>query len=396
MTTDRHDDDLTAILQAARSAPRRGWRERALARMRGVRPRRSRRWVLAFVVAGILLLGGIGVVAGVIPLFVEGELYFRSANAGPGWTDVTGISILSGDSERSDGFPTSDGDASPVSDEMVWSDFASPWPHYRGDIWKAHRDGSGAVNLTELAGLGGMNCRPRWSPDGSMILFQHSDPEPGEYACEVGWHLWVMGADGSGAHRLTPEGTPPTENGTWSPDGLWILCQIGDAEAEYSGAAKIHISGADIRPLPSVGADARWSPDGSWIASSRTEEGELEGEPGYWRQLLLTDAEGGGPEALIEQFIVEAELAANYPNEEQLASNPDFDWLGDVRTWVGPRDPTWSPGGDKIAFLAAMPFDAYGPYYRNQVEIWIYDLETDEAVQVTYDDVAQYSPRWQR
>ena len=42
-----------------------------------------------------------------------------------------------------------------------------------------------------------------------------------------------------------------------------------------------------------------------------------------------------------------------------------------------------------------MPFDPYGPYYRNQVEVWMYDLETDELAQMTDDDVAQYAPRWE-
>ena len=48
----------------------------------------------------------------------------------------------------------------------------------------------------------------------------------------------------------------------------------------------------------------------------------------------------------------------------------------------------------RLAFLAAMPFDAAGPYYRQQVEVWIYDLATDELHQITEDDVAQYSLVW--
>jgi len=47
---------------------------------------------------------------------------------------------------------------------------------------------------------------PAWSPDGTQIVHWH------------GGELWVMGADGSGAHSLNVEGWSPA----WSPDGSTI------------------------------------------------------------------------------------------------------------------------------------------------------------------------------
>jgi len=61
---------------------------------------------------------------------------------------------------------------------------------------------------------------------------------------------------------------------------------------------------------------------------------------------------------------------------------------------VGPHDPVWSPGSDKIAFLAALPFDPEGPYFWKQVEVWIYDLAADELIRVTDDEVEQTSLSW--
>jgi Tol biopolymer transport system component len=55
----------------------------------------------------------------------------------------------------------------------------------------------------------------------------------------------------------------------------------------------------------------------------------------------------------------------------------------------------WSPRGDKIAFLAALPYDPFGPYHRQQVDVWIYDLNSDEVIQVTDDDLGQYSLLWE-
>jgi Tol biopolymer transport system component len=77
-----------------------------------------------------------------------------------------------------------------------------------------------------------------------------------------------------------------------------------------------------------------------------------------------------------------------------LSSHPDFDWHNDVLAWVGPREPAWSPDGNKIAFLAALPFEPDGLYYKNQLEIWVYDLRDDELTQITDDDVAQHWIRW--
>ncbi len=61
---------------------------------------------------------------------------------------------------------------------------------------------------------------------------------------------------------------------------------------------------------------------------------------------------------------------------------------------MGPREPVWSPGSDKIAFLAALPFDPEGPYFRKQVEVWVYDLTADELIRVTDDDIEQTSLTW--
>jgi hypothetical protein len=47
------------------------------------------------------------------------------------------------------------------------------------------------------------------------------------------------------------------------------------------------------------------------------------------------------------------------------------------------------------AFFAALPFDPDGPYYMNQVEVWVHDLNTDELIRVTNDDVRQHALIWE-
>ena len=56
--------------------------------------------------------------------------------------------------------------------------------------------------------------------------------------------------------------------------------------------------------------------------------------------------------------------------------------------------PVWSPRSDQIAFLAAFPFDPDGLFFKDQIEVWVYDLNTDELIRVTHDDVGQHALSW--
>ena len=87
------------------------------------------------------------------------------------------------------------------------------------NIWRSDADGSGPhVRLTRTRKLD--ENWPSWSPDGRHVAFFRGDERSPWY--QSGWgHIWIMDADGSNKHRLTPKGgldvTP-----VWSPDGKKI------------------------------------------------------------------------------------------------------------------------------------------------------------------------------
>ncbi len=350
------------------------------------------------IVAGlsVLLLGGVAVATGILWLPDEGTLYFSGAVETP----VTGIvtnsvrHLLTPSGIKTSEPPAFDADLSPSGNEWVYS-LMYDWPPLEEQIVRQDRNGNNMAVLTERAELGGVNCLPRWSPDGEMIVFQHADPPNGEIPCHAGFSIWVMNADGSGAHRVTPQDSLPMWEASWSPDGSQILCNTytGDFDNQEQ-AVLMAVQDAIVLMLPNVGSTAVFSPDGTKIASQGRERGEQNGQPGVWEQLLITDADGGNPKILVQQFLVDAELEARYPTEEQLAAIPDYNWLEGAKDWAGPHHPTWSPRGDKIAFLAALPYDPSGPDTRQQTDVWIYDLNNNQLIQVTDDDLGQFSLRW--
>ncbi|HUU55209.1 MAG TPA: PxKF domain-containing protein [Armatimonadota bacterium] len=291
-----------------------------------------------------------------------------------------------------------DGTMSPHADQVAYvvevlGDEPYPFCLYLSDISKADIDGSNPVDVTGPLGPGGINCNPRWSPDASMITFQHCDPpgpgEEGLMPCERGFEVWVINSDGADPHRVTPEGLLGWEiSPHWSPNGYRILF-----EAPGSGAFTIDIDGNDLQAVPNVGGGADWSPDGSHIVSSIIWDDVVNDEPGVWRQLVLSKADGSDPQVLVERFVTDADVQTHLDSLGPL-DPPDIDWFGDVRWWVGPLAPEWSPLGDRIVFTAAMPFNPSGPHYNAQADLWVYELGTGDLTKITDDPLTEGWVTW--
>jgi len=186
-----------------------------------------------------------------------------------------------------------------------------------------------------------------------------------------------MNADGSGAYQIRPEskggGTPVS----WSPNGYRLLSYLAGI-----GHATFDIDGTDVQYVPNVDGAPRWSPDGSKIVSSWTVWDVVGGEPGVWRQIVVTNADGSDPQVLVEQFLSDADINL-YLSIPGNIREPLGDTFGGVQWWIGPTYPRWSPSGDRIVFLAGMPFDPLGPYYKFQGELWVYELGTSDLTRIT-------------
>jgi eukaryotic-like serine/threonine-protein kinase len=98
---------------------------------------------------------------------------------------------------------------------------------------------------------------PRYTPDGSSILFQTWGSEPRR--------IWRVPREGGQAVALMPPRGEHDEYADVSPDGRWLAF----ARTE-EGKVRVHIApaaGGEVRRLTDAPSTTpRWSPDGQWIA----------------------------------------------------------------------------------------------------------------------------------
>ena len=81
-----------------------------------------------------------------------------------------------------------------------------------GDLYTIPVAGGKATRIT--SGMA-WDCMPRWSPDGKTIAFI-SDRDGGD-------NLWLVNADGTGAHRITREVDNALSSPAWTPDGQYLV-----------------------------------------------------------------------------------------------------------------------------------------------------------------------------
>jgi len=132
------------------------------------------------------------------------------------------------------------------------------------DIYTANLDGTEKKQLTQGQSY---NWLPRWSPDGTKLMFETMRNESPTNHVQNGGHrdVYVMDSNGTNQTNLTVNayGHHPS----WSPDGKFIayMAHGGVWVMNADGSAKQNISHGKTRDSEPV-----WSPDGQWIAFTRT------------------------------------------------------------------------------------------------------------------------------
>jgi hypothetical protein len=177
----------------------------------------------------------------------------------------------------------------------------------RSQIGIANADGSNETQLTSDAGNGA--SAPAISPDGTKIAFsssQDGDPE-----------IYVMNLDGTGRTQLTANTIDDTDP-AWSPDGTQL------AFVRNSEIYRMNASGLGSPTQLTNDTVPDWNPDWS-VTGKIAFTAEYSPAPGFirWDIFSMNAADGSSMTNLTNGAV----SGANY-------------------------DPSWSPDGSKIAFIA--------------------------------------------
>ena len=220
-----------------------------------------------------------------------------------------------------------------------------------GDIYKMPIGGGQAKVLRE--GLA-WEVQPRFSPDGSKILFT-SDAGGGDNA-------WVMNVDGSDAKQITKEKFRLLNNAVWMPDNQYIVARKHFTSQRSLGAGELwlyHISGGSGVQLTKRKNDQQdvnepcISPDGRYVYFSE------DVYPGGFFQY------NKDPNSQI--FVIK-----RYDREK-----------GKIETIVrgpgGAVRPQISNDGKKLAFIRRV---------RTKTVLFVHDLETGEEYPI-YDGLSK-------
>ena len=124
-------------------------------------------------------------------------------------------------------------------------------------IFVMNPDGTDVKELTHNAATS--SSRPVWSPDGTEIAYQSL--VMGQLPSST---IWVMNADGSGAHQVTSG--PTDDSPDWSPDGSKI---VFSRAGTGGGLYYVNADGIGTPTQLTSGVfdrDPSWSPDGTQIA----------------------------------------------------------------------------------------------------------------------------------
>jgi serine/threonine protein kinase/Tol biopolymer transport system component len=129
-----------------------------------------------------------------------------------------------------------------------------------GTLWTSHVDGSQQLQLTYPPDRA---ILPRWSPDGTQIVFMQAQAgKP--------WKAVLVPSQGGNPQELLPG--PTTEGDpNWSPDSKRIAFSTGlpQGSSSQSDIRVMDLQSHQVSPVPGSTAmfSPRWSPDGRYLAA---------------------------------------------------------------------------------------------------------------------------------
>ncbi len=235
-----------------------------------------------------------------------------------------------------------------------------------GNLVRANADGTGSAALSPVVDRPGSGAQPAWSPDGQLIAFVRDG-------------IWLIPAGGGARTELLTDNfetdTPPVEiriymRPRWSPDGTMLLISVGYYEG--SGLAVLPITGGEPLALPVGATEGAWLPDGrvlAWDAGfTFTEPGLYVIDPANPEKITILDTAWHVLDAM--PLASEAAKILRAPAGDVLGPSMAQPFLVPVLPGALPivegqggliEAPELSPDGRFAAGLRNMSYGDYGP-----------------------------------
>lgn len=205
------------------------------------------------------------------------------------------------------------------------------------NLWIINADGTEDRALTTGAYS---DSSPRWSPDGTRILYVSNHDGKAE--------LYVRWMDTGQTAKLTDLQYPP-ENPVWSPDGK-----------EIAFSSLVPVPGPQIGPLPTPPKGAEWAEPPHVYDRLRYRFNGQGYLPSGFTQLFVISADGGAPRQI---------SSGNYPHDSAVA---------------------WTPDGKNLLESGHMSADY--EYFVYQTEVYQFSIADGTMTQLTHRKGPNNSP----
>ncbi len=293
-------------------------------------------------------------------------------------------------------------------------------------LWVANMDGSGARRLAQ--DLGGTLGAPAWSPDGTRLVFSHSDVDP--TGMPFHYQLYLIDASGSEPQLVDTGCVAPCfrdSDAAFSSDGERLVfvrsgagvgggtgsvlatVDLTTGEVVELESTRISDASGNFQPFAPADYHPRWSPDGTRIVFTQDVPNDVSGRVGQSMPLpavFVVDADGRnlhqiGPAAQTADWspdgtrivfgsvdLIDVHRRDGHPAWLQYYDiytvRPDGTDLRRLTSDQISKNPSWTADG-RIGFIRT-PLEQTGGLINESgpLQFWIMDADGGNATQLSF------------